>query len=51
MMHTKEATMNGLCKDHIVKLWLVVYSEAMKIATSQGHNNKNGEVEGPSAKG
>ncbi len=51
MMHTKEARVKGLCKDHMVKLWLVVYSGEMKIAANQGHYNTNGKVEGPSAKG
>ncbi len=48
MMHTTEARVKGLCKDHIVKLEPVVYNGAMEIAANQGHN---WEVEGPSAKG
>ncbi len=51
MMHTKEARVKGLCKDHIVKLGPVVDSGAMKIAANQRYYNTNGEVEGPSAKG
>ncbi len=45
MMHTTEARMKGLCKDHIVKLEPMVYIEAMDIY------NTNWEVEGPPAKG
>ncbi len=37
MMHTTEARVKGLRKDHIVKLEQVVYSEAMEIAANQGH--------------
>ncbi len=36
MMHTKEARVKGLCKDHIVKLAPVGCSGAMKIATKMG---------------
>ncbi len=45
MMESIWARVEGLCKDHIVKLGPVVYGGTMKIAASQGHNNKNGEVE------
>ncbi len=36
MMHTTEARVKGLCKDHIVTLRPVVYSRAMEIAVNQG---------------
>ncbi len=49
MMHTQHARVKGLHKDHIVKLGKVVCGGAMKITATQGHNNRNGEVEGPSA--
>ncbi len=37
MMHTTEARVKGLWKDHIVKLEAVVYSGAMEISANQGH--------------
>ncbi len=37
MMHTTEARVNRLSKDHIVKLEPVVYSGAMEISANQGH--------------
>ncbi len=37
MMHTTEARVKGLYKDHIVKLEPVVYSGAMEISANQGH--------------
>ncbi len=37
MMHTTEARVKGLCKDHIVNLEPVVYSGAMEIAANQGY--------------
>ncbi len=40
--YTKEVRVNGLCKDHIIKLGTVVYSGATKIAANQGHYNING---------
>ncbi len=36
-MHTTEARVKGMCKDHIVKLEPVVYSGAMEISANQGH--------------
>ncbi len=49
-MYPKEARVKVFCNDHIVKLGLVAFSGAMKIAANQGYQNTNGEVEGPSAK-
>ncbi len=37
MMHTTEARMKGLCKDHITKHEPVVYSGAMEISANQEH--------------
>ncbi len=37
MMHTTEARVKMLCKDHILKLEPVVYSWAMEISTNEGH--------------
>ncbi len=36
MMHTTEARVKGLCKDHIAKMEPVVYSGAMEISANQG---------------
>ncbi len=36
-MHTTDARVKWLCKDHIVKLEPAVYSGAMERAANQGH--------------
>ncbi len=42
MIHSKDARVKMLCKDHIVKLGSVVYNREMKIAANLGHYNTSG---------
>ncbi len=51
MMHTTEARVKGLYKDHMVTLEPVVYSGAMEISANQGHIQHELGIGGAFSKG
>ncbi len=51
MMHTTEARVKGLYKDHIVKLDPVVYSGTMETAANQGYIPHKLGIRGAFSKG